>query len=53
VLGVGIESGIMTVEVDHVVKWFNFTSCAIYNGKKSAIGTGPSFELPTLVIGIL
>ena len=43
--GVGIEAGMYKVEeVD--TKYMDSSICAIYDGKKYYIGTGPSFEYP-------
>jgi non-canonical (house-cleaning) NTP pyrophosphatase len=52
VLGIGLESGIFPVPSTNQ-KYFNISTCAIYDGTDFAIGMGPAFELPKIITDTL
>src|SRR3989344_2609895 len=50
---IGLESGIIPVQVGKSKRYFEHTVCSIYDGKKYGLGFSPAFELPPKVVRLI
>ena len=50
---IGLESGMIPVQVGKSKRYFEHTVCSIYDGKKHGLGFSPAFELPIKAVDLI